>query len=69
VRVSTYLFLYLQFLVIRNQGVVHGGHVGHQKGAREPRNQEQQGGDPIQFGVMEFDFVFNSKCRTILTSN
>jgi hypothetical protein len=30
-----------------NQGVYHGGHVGHQEGVGEPRKHEQQGGDPI----------------------
>jgi hypothetical protein len=25
-------------IVIRNQGVDHGGHVGHQEGAGDPRN-------------------------------
>jgi hypothetical protein len=28
-------------IVIRNQGVDHGGHVGHQDGAREPRRHTQ----------------------------
>jgi hypothetical protein len=35
-------------IVIRNQGVDHGGHVGHQEGAQEPRKHAQQGGGPIQ---------------------
>jgi hypothetical protein len=28
-------------IVIRNQGVDHGGHVGHQDGAGEPRRHTQ----------------------------
>ncbi len=38
-------------IVIRNQGVDHGGHVGHQESAGEPRKHAQQGGGPIQFRV------------------
>jgi hypothetical protein len=34
-------------IVIRNQGVDHGGYVGHQEGDEEPRKLAQQGGDPI----------------------
>jgi hypothetical protein len=30
-------------IVIRNQEVDHGGYVGHQKSAREPRKHAQQG--------------------------
>jgi hypothetical protein len=29
-------------IVIRNQGVDHGGHVTHQEGAREPRNMHNK---------------------------
>jgi hypothetical protein len=32
--------------VIRNQGVDHGGHVGHQEGAGSPRKYAQHGGGP-----------------------
>jgi hypothetical protein len=38
-------------IVIRNQGLDHGGHVRHQEGVGEPRKHAQQGGGPIQFGV------------------
>jgi hypothetical protein len=38
-------------IVIRNKGVDHGGHVGHQEGAGEPRKHAQQGGGPSQFRV------------------
>jgi hypothetical protein len=51
-------------IVIRNQGVDHGGHVGHQEGAGEPRKHTQQGGGPIQFGVHKSDFESNSEPRT-----
>jgi hypothetical protein len=55
-------------IVIRNQGMDHGGHVGHQ-GAGEPRKDTQQGGGPSQFGVQESDFASNSESMTILPSN
>jgi hypothetical protein len=42
-------------IVIRNQGVDHGGHVGHQEGAGESRKGAHQGGYPIQFGITEQD--------------
>jgi hypothetical protein len=38
-------------IVIRNQGVDHGEHVGHQEGAGEPRKHAQHGGSPSQFGI------------------
>jgi hypothetical protein len=50
-------------IVVRNQGVDHGGHVGHQVGAGEPKEHIQQGGESIQFGVMESDFESNSEFR------
>jgi hypothetical protein len=56
-------------IVIRNQGVDHGGHVRHQEGARESRKHAQQGGGPIQFGVQESNFECNSEFRTTLASN
>jgi hypothetical protein len=28
-------------IIIRNQGVDHGGHVGHQEGVEEPRKHAQ----------------------------
>jgi hypothetical protein len=56
-------------IVIKNQGLDHGGLVGHQEGAGEPRKYAQQGGDPIRFGITEYDFKSNSKSRTILSSN
>jgi hypothetical protein len=47
-------------IVNRNKGVDHGGHVGHQEGAGDPRKQAQQGGVLSQFGVQEPDFESNS---------
>jgi hypothetical protein len=34
-------------IVIRNQIVDHGGHVGHQDGVGELKKLAQQSGDPI----------------------
>jgi hypothetical protein len=56
-------------IVIRNQGVDHGGHVGPQEGAGEPREHTQQGAEPIQFGVTESNFESNSESRATLPSN
>jgi hypothetical protein len=55
-------------IVIRNQGVDHGGHVGHQEGVEE-RKHAQQGGDPIQSRVTESDFESNLGSRTTFPSN
>jgi hypothetical protein len=52
-----------------NQGVYHGGHVGHQESARDPTKHAQQGGGPIQFGVQESDCESNLESRTTLPSN
>jgi hypothetical protein len=38
-------------IVIRNQGVDHGGNVGHQEGAEDPGKHAQQVGGPSQFGI------------------
>jgi hypothetical protein len=38
-------------IVIRNQGVDHGEHAGHQGGAREPRKHAQHGGSLSQFRI------------------
>jgi hypothetical protein len=56
-------------IVIRNQGVDHGGHLGHQEGAGEPRRNAQQDGGPSQFRVQESDFESNSESQTTLPSN
>jgi hypothetical protein len=56
-------------IVIRNQGVDHAEHVGHQEGAAGPRKHAQQGEDPSQFGVQESDFESNSESKTTLSSN
>jgi hypothetical protein len=56
-------------IVIRNQGVDHVGHVGHQESVGEPRKYAQQGGDPIQFRISESNFESNSESMTIFPSN
>jgi hypothetical protein len=56
-------------IIIRNQGVDHGEHAGHQEGAREPRKHAQHGESPSQFGIQESDFESNSESRTTLPSN
>jgi hypothetical protein len=56
-------------IVIRNQGVEHGEHAGHQEGAGEPRKHAQQGGSPSQLGIQESDFESNSESKTTLLSN
>jgi hypothetical protein len=62
-------WLHNDLIVIRNQGVDHGGHVGHQDGARDPRKCATQGGGPSQFRIQESDFESNSESRTTLPSN
>ena len=47
-------------IVIRNQGVDHGEHAGHQEGVGEPRKDTQHGGSPSQFRIQESDFESNS---------
>jgi hypothetical protein len=37
--------------LLRDEGVDHEGHVGHQEGAIETRRCARQGGDQIQFGI------------------
>jgi hypothetical protein len=44
-------WLHNVLIVIRNQGVDHGEHVGHQEGAGVPRKHAQQHEGPSQFGV------------------
>jgi hypothetical protein len=56
-------------IVIRNQGMDHGGHVEYQEGTREPRKYAQQCGDTIQFGITELDCESNSEFRTTMPSN
>jgi hypothetical protein len=56
-------------IIIRNQWVEYGGHLGHQEGAGEPRKHAQQGGGPSQFEVQESDFESHSESRTTLTWN
>jgi hypothetical protein len=54
-------------IVLRNQGEDHGGQMEHQECAREPRRCAWEGGEPVQFGIVEF--VSNSESRTTSYSN
>jgi hypothetical protein len=54
-------------IVLRNQGEDHGGQMEHQEGAGEPRRRAREGGEPIQFGIAEFES--NSESRTTSYSN
>jgi hypothetical protein len=54
-------------IVLRNQGEGHGGQMEHQEGAREPRRRSREGGEPIQFGIAEFES--NLEFRTNSYSN
>jgi hypothetical protein len=38
-------------IIIRNQGVDHGEHAGHQEGAGELRKHAQHGRSPSQFRI------------------
>jgi hypothetical protein len=39
----------------------------HQEGVGEPMRRAREGGEPIQFGIAEFEF--NSEFKTTLYSN
>jgi hypothetical protein len=54
---------------IRNQGVDHGEHAGHQEGVGEPRKRVQHSGSPSQFRIQESDFESNSESKITLPSN
>jgi hypothetical protein len=54
--------------VIRNQEVDHGGYVGHQEDAREPRKRAQESGGPIQFRVQDH-LAFKLMHMTHMTSD
>jgi hypothetical protein len=54
-------------IVLRNQGEDHGGQTEHQEGAGEPSRCAQEGGEPIQFEIAEFES--NSESRTTSYSN
>jgi hypothetical protein len=55
-------------LLLLDQRVDHGGHVGHQEDVGEPRRCARQGGDLIQFRILESDFESNSESKTTLPS-
>jgi hypothetical protein len=54
-------------IVLRNQGENHEGQTEHQEGAGEPRRRAREGGEPIQFGIAEFES--NSEYKTTSYSN
>jgi hypothetical protein len=54
-------------IVLRNQEEDHGGQTEHQEGAGEPRRHAREGGEPIQFGIAEFES--NSESRITSYSN
>jgi hypothetical protein len=54
-------------IVLRNQGKDHGGQTEHQEGAGEPMRCAREGGEPIQFGITEFES--NSEFSTTSYSN
>jgi hypothetical protein len=54
-------------IILRNQGEDHGGQMEHHEGAGEPRRCAREGGEPIQFGIAEFES--NSESRTTSYSN
>jgi hypothetical protein len=54
-------------IVLWNQGEDHGGQTEHQEGAGEPRRCAREGGEPIQFGITEFES--NLESRTTSYSN
>jgi hypothetical protein len=54
-------------IILRNQVDDHGGQMEYQEGAGEPRRRAREGGEPIQFGIVEFEY--NSESRTTSYSN
>jgi hypothetical protein len=54
-------------IVLRNQAEDHGEKMEHQEGAGERRRCAREGGEPIQFGIAEFES--NSKFRITSYSN
>jgi translation initiation factor IF-1 len=54
-------------IVLRNQGENHGGQTEHQESAGELRRRAREGGELIQFKIVEFES--NSEFRTTSYSN
>jgi hypothetical protein len=54
-------------IALRNQVEDHGGQIEHQEGVGEPSRCAREGGEPIQFGIAEFES--NSEFRTTSYSN
>jgi hypothetical protein len=48
-------------IVLRNQGEDHAGQTEHQEGAGEPMRRAREGGEPIQFGITEFESNLESR--------
>jgi hypothetical protein len=42
-------------IILRNQEIDHGGQMEHQEGAEETMRHAREGGEPIQFGITEFE--------------
>jgi hypothetical protein len=54
-------------IIIRKQGEDLGGQTKHEEGDGEPRRHAREGGEPIQFGIVEFES--NSESSTTSYSN
>jgi hypothetical protein len=54
-------------IVLRNHGEDHGEQTEHREGARELRRRAREGGEPIQFRIVEFES--NLESRTTSYSN
>jgi hypothetical protein len=54
-------------IILKNQREDHGEQTEHQEGTGEPRRRAREGGEPIQFGIAEFES--NSESRTNSYSN
>jgi hypothetical protein len=57
-----YRLLTNNLIILRNHGEDNGGQMEHQEGAGEPSRRAREGGEPIQFGIIEFES--NSESRT-----
>jgi hypothetical protein len=57
-----YRLLPNNLIILRNHGEDNGGQMEHQEGAGEPSRRAREGGEPNQFGIIEFES--NSESRT-----
>jgi hypothetical protein len=46
-----------ELIILRNQGEDHGGQTKHQEDTGDPRRRAREGGEPIQFGIAEFESI------------